>query len=244
MLLRHVEVRDAERTEQPLVADGRHEVGSDARDVERHRADRLAAVDDEVRAELVGARAHAVEIDEGAVGPVHVRDADDPHAVVEGAEHRVGPRLPALAVHGEDLGPAGACGRLPRVDPRRVLLGQHQHTLAGLQRQVARRDREPVARRRDQGDPFGIGAHEMRERSTQALDVGEPVVGRERPRSGPALERSLPGGPHPVELRRQGRGVEVRDLARDREGVPDRAEEASGHPRSAGLAAIMWASSR
>ena len=83
VLLGDVQVRDAHRTEQPLVADGRHEVGSQRGDVERHRADRLAAVDHEAGAEVVRARAHDLEVDEGTVGPVHVRHADDPHALVE-----------------------------------------------------------------------------------------------------------------------------------------------------------------
>ena len=77
VLLGDVQVRDADRTQQPLVADGRDEVGPQRGDVERHRADRLTAVDHEPRAEVVRARAHALEVDQGTVGPVHVRHADD-----------------------------------------------------------------------------------------------------------------------------------------------------------------------
>ena len=65
------------------------------------------------------------------------------------------------------------------------------------------------------------------------------------PRSGAPFERGLTGGPDPVELGCERGGVEVRDLGRDGEGVPLRAERrARVHPRSAGFAAIMCASSR
>ena len=43
--------------------DGRHEVGPQSRHVEGHGTDRLAAVDHQMGAELVRARAHRVEFD-------------------------------------------------------------------------------------------------------------------------------------------------------------------------------------
>ena len=197
--------------------------------LKRHRTDRLAAVDHEVGADLVRPRVHRLEVEDGAVGPVHVRHADDAHPVVERAQDGVGPRSSLLAVDGQDLGAARARRRLPRVDPRRVLLGQDQHPVAAPEREVAGGHREPVARRRDQRDPVRVGADQSREQLPEPLDLAEPVARRDRPRPAAPVERGLAGRSHPVQLGRQGGGVEVGDLVGDRERLPLRAE-GEAHP--------------
>jgi hypothetical protein len=86
-----VHVADAERTEQPLVANGDQEVRAQPSDVERQRARRLRHVEDDRGTQLVRALAHGLELDQGAVRPVHVRHRDDAHPLVERLEDRLGP---------------------------------------------------------------------------------------------------------------------------------------------------------
>ena len=70
MLVGNVEVADAERAQQPLVADSNDEVWLQGREIDLHRAEGLAGVDDECRAGIPDAGDDGVQVDQRAVGPV------------------------------------------------------------------------------------------------------------------------------------------------------------------------------
>ena len=214
MLLRDVQVAESERAQQPLVADGDHEVGSERRDVERHRSHRLARVDDEPRVELVRTRGDLVELDQCAVSPVDVRHADDGRPLVEALEDRLRPAPGGIPGDGDQLR-AGLVRKLsPGVDAGGVLLGEDHDSLAGLDVQVASGHREPVRRRGNQRDAFAISSEDSPEQQPQPLDVGEPVGRLDRPRSPALVERLVAGPAHRVQVWRQVGDVEVGDVVR------------------------------
>ena len=72
VLVGNVEVADAERAQQPLVADSNDEVWLQGREIDLHRAEGLAGVDDECRAGIPDAGDDGVQVDQRAVGPVDV----------------------------------------------------------------------------------------------------------------------------------------------------------------------------
>jgi hypothetical protein len=213
----HVQVGEAERPEQPLVADRDEEVRPKPPDIERHRAGGLRDVEHQRRFELVSSLAHRFEIDERAARPVNVRHRDDSRARVERAEDRLGPRLAILGAHRVDLRARAPRERPPRVDPRRILLGEHEYPLARTGVEVRRGDRHPVTRRWDQRHSLGVGTDQACEQFAEPLHLGEPVRGVDRPRSGPAVECRLTRGSDRAQLRCEVGDVEVRDPVRDLE---------------------------
>ena len=122
-----------------------------------------------------------------------------------------------------------------------VLVLEDDDLLAGLRVEVPRCDRQAVARRRNQRDAVAVGAEHAGESVAQALDVGEPVVGRDPPRRRTAGQRLLAGRAHGPQQRRHVRGIHVDDvfghveeasLRADRDHGSILADEFRSRPRS------------
>jgi hypothetical protein len=219
VLLGDEQVGDAERPEQPLVARRHEEVGAQPGDVERHRAEGLAPVDDEQRSGLSRMRSHAREVDQRAVGPVHVGNRYQPHAFVERSGYRLRPCLRRAAVDGDHLRAVPLGPGTPRVHGRWEVVGDHQHAVSPLGIDVVRGRREPVARCGDQGNALGVGADQTRKERAQLLGLVEPFGGADGPGLRPARKRLLAGCADGAKQGRQARAVEVGEITGNPEQV-------------------------
>src|SRR5262245_49483942 len=88
---RNVEKPKTVRPEQPFVASHGEKIRIDAFDIERQRPDRLGCIHAEYGADATTCSPDCLEIDETAVGPMTMRDGDDPGRSIDEGEQRRGP---------------------------------------------------------------------------------------------------------------------------------------------------------
>src|ERR1019366_5590114 len=94
---RDIEITEAVRAKQPLIAHGRQEVRLDALEIQRAGPERLASVDDQASADSAHTLADALKIDSAAIRPVTLRHSNDRRVVVDRPHQSFGPihaRLP------------------------------------------------------------------------------------------------------------------------------------------------------
>ena len=226
--------RHAVRPHQPLVGGTHHRVRTHLVERKVERADRLRAVDHHPRADLPRPRREPRQVESRAVGPVHVPDRQHRRALVDRVVQRVVP--------GRRRGPRARLAR-PRSAPRRraaparrrhgwTLLGNCSPATTMCWPGRSGRLRATIAM---PYDTLGSTATCSRrgvpstsaKRAFTCLDVGEEILGPDRP--GPLLAGHA-GSPrllHRVRQRRHVGAIQVVDVGIDRGRTSDRPSAAT-----------------
>ena len=202
--------------QQPLVAGADQGVGANLRHIERKRADRLRPVDDQQRAALASPFADADEIEEGAVGPVDLRQRDHRRPGADRLQKTDVPRRRPAAV-----GPGRRRDHLQRqaalraqpapcVDVARKLFFHHHDVVTSRGGDVARHRGQSVGHRRNDGDAVGVGnVDEPRKELSHPRTFVEERRRAEQMRRCASIDASDAGGPDVARKRRHVGAVQI-----------------------------------
>ena len=207
--------------EQPFVDRKHQEIGLQLGDIERHHARGLCRIDQHASFASMQFRHDTRKIDEAAVGPVQRGErckADGRRARgIDALEHGRRPIAIFRARHDIEMRAARACEPGKRKMERGVLALEQQHARSSREPKIGEGRRDAVARRADDGDVVSARADETRRFRARRLHGQMGSLRTAPPRPHLLGDALLAGRLHRAREGRVGGGVEIGNLALDRE---------------------------
>ena len=159
--------------QQPLVAHGHDEVGLPAFDIRRHDAQALAEVEHERDLAFLERGTDAVKVEHGAVVPAHLGQGGDAKVWFFGdrGEHGLGPVLAGFARNAAQPRAGVGAALLPAQQVRGELAFEHQHGIAGSQRQAVGGGGQAEGRRGHQRNGMRFAGEKLRQQRAQFLSL-------------------------------------------------------------------------